>query len=557
MARNIETYRSSVQQVAAQQGVENQDLTTANLAEMGKDIIRQGQEAKITENFSRAQLELNQINQQYQLDNEGNPFGGLNDLKEKRKEVFERYGSEISPFFKGAWNKNILDLEIKDDASTEVWAFAQTKKNTVRSINQTIKNNMSQATIDGQNFGTSDADEIGSMLNYSTSKAKLISYGDKNLGAGSTTDLLESYDDNYLKSFISGVSDSNPVKALRLMERDDVKKGFKDQGQYLKMKDAVETRALQADKIFTQREVLSALKDENNTLAKSMETNISYADLQKEFDRTNMSKSAQSFFLKANGFKDEKGENKLTNSEKMIEKVGLYDAIRSASEAEDIGPEQVSALQERVYSAMDRGVLNAEEGAEYINQFITPVIAGKEKNLSKFQLGKWNPLQDNIGYSGLDDLIDQVQIKPAEDEEELGVSTQNLNNERKLKIYNLYTDQLSQAASSRGIAIADIPGLATSERRKIYNDAQIQAKKLYLTEEYPDLSSLKDDQWPDSIVTPEGKKIKTGITSGKSSGVVAAPKPQYEFTSEEEMEEAGLKDGTPVMLNGVAGIYRK
>lgn len=556
--RNIETYRSSIQQVAPQEGIEDQNPLMAGLAKVGQDIIKSSQEAKITENFSKAQLELNRLNTQYQIDYENDPFGGLEKLKEDRKAIFDNLGQDISPFFKKPWQDSTRELTIKDDAQTETWAYAQTKKNTVRSINQSIKNNMSQATVDGQNFGNSDTDELGTLLNYAQSKQKLIQFGDANLGSGTTTDILEDYDDDYLKSFIGGVSDTNPIKALRLMEDEDVKSSFRDQSHYLKMKEAVEERALQADKIFTQKEVLSALKDENSMLGRSLESNVSYIELQKEFDKKKMSPAAQNFFLKANGFKKDDGEDKLTKSEKMAEKVGLYEAIRTVADSEDVTPDQIAALQNRVYTAMDRGVLSDEEGASYISQFVTPIVDGKEKQLQKFSTNKWyKPWEDKIGFSGLDDLVEQVTITPSEDEEELGQATQNLNNERKLKIYSLYQDQLNEAASSRGIAIGDIPNLPLSEKRKVYNDAQVKAKKLYLSDEFPELANLKDDQWPDSVVTPDGKKINTGVAAPKTSGKVATPKPQYEFATEAEMEAAGLPDGTPVMLNGVAGIYRK
>jgi hypothetical protein len=556
--RNIESYRSSTQQIAPQQGIENQSHTLADLAAVGQEIIKVGQEAKITENFSKAQLDLNRLNTQYQIDFENDPFNeeGLSVLKQNRDDVFKSYGDQISPFFKRQWDENIRGLAIKDDAEIETWAFSQTKKNTVRSINQSIKNNMSQATVDGQNFGGSDTDEIGSMLNYAASKQNLASFGDKNLGAGTTTDLLESYDDNYLKSFIGGVSDTNPIKALRLIENPDVQKKFKDQSQFLKMKEAVETKALQAEKIYTQQEVLNVLKDENSLLGQSLKTNISYVDLQKEFSDKKISPSAQDYFLKANGFRTEKGEEKLTKSEKLQEQVSLYDAVTVAASSEDITPENISALQDRVYKAMDRGVLTDEEGAEYINQFVSPIVAGKEQQLSKYQTGKWNPWQDNIGYSGLNDLIEQVTIASPEGEE-AGPAMQNLNNERKLKLYNFYSDQLKEAASVRNIKIGDLPSLSYSEKKKVYSDAQVKAKKLYLADEYPELGNLKDDQWPDSIVTEDGRKIKTGVASPKPTGKVVSPKAQYEFATEAEMEAAGLPDGTPVMLNGVSGIYRK
>lgn len=499
--REIENYRSSVQQIQS-----NPNQVAQTFATIGQKLIAEGQEAKITENFSKAQLDLQRVNQEYQIANEKNPFGGMEDLKVKRDEIFAKYGEEISPFFRKGWQDSTRSLAVKDDATTEAWAYSQTKKNTVVSINESIKNNMSQAALDGQNFGNSDQDEVGSLLNYSESKKQLMGFGDKHLGALSTTALLEDYDGDYLKSFISGVSETNPLKALRMMEDKKVKDSFKDQNQYLKMKDAVEARAMNIQKINSERDVLGVLRDENNLLTRSLETNVSYSDLQSEFSRletagTPMSSAAKSFFLKANGYASREG--KLTPEEQMKNKVDIFNDMGVVLTQDSISSKDVAALQKRIYEGMNNGSLNDKEATQYLSQLLTPVVDQREEQLGKFSDNSW--IAPDVGFGGLEKIFqDQIAVKDASDdryavtkalglnEPEPGKLTAIENNRRKVKLYDYYLQALEEKAGTVGVPLAGIKNLNKTQQRQLYTDAQAKAVELFSVDENPALATLND-----------------------------------------------------------------
>lgn len=542
MARDISNFRTVINQV-----VERQDEVVNTLVQIGKQIIATSQEAKIAENFSKVQLELNQLNAQYQVDFEGDPFGGISELQESRQDIFDRHGGEISPLFKRNWNSSVKDLALKDDATTEIWGFKQARFNTVKSINTSIKNNMRQFSIDGENFGNLDTDEIGSMINFIESKSKLIEFADRNLGENKSTELFENYDDDALKNWLGGVSKSAPLKALGLLEDEKIKNGFRDQKQFADMKEAIEVRALQADKIFGQQQVINVLKDRNSLLSASLQNNIPYVDLQNEFDRIDASKSVRSFFLKVNGFKETK--DRLSVSQKQKEAVGIYEAVRTLSESDDASPKEIEKLQDRIYTAMDKNAISAEDGALYIDQFVTPALENREEELSKFNVRKGNIFSDKIGFDGLDDFLDQIIIKPEieqqsflgidflnpDEEFELGQATQNLNNNRKLKLFDFYRDALQEAADVRNIKLGQLPSLSKKEKREIYSNAQNEAKKLYISDEFG--LNFKDGDYPDVIITPEGVKIQTGLGGTKKSSVfIPSPEIDIDNMTEEELD---------------------
>ena len=236
--REIGSIRTVIQQVADTSG----EAMAAQIAQMGTKVIAQHQEALSNERFSDAQLQLQKMDIQYQKDWEHDPLNpeALNKYRTARKGVIDSLGKDISPFFKKPWEDSTRELTKKADIQLEMWGINQTRKNTVRAVNQSIKNNLSQATMDGQNWGKSEQTDAATLLNFAQSRERLAGYAGKHLGPNESSDLLESYGDDYLKSVISGVSETNPIKALKLMDDERIANGFKDKQQYLKMKDAVE-----------------------------------------------------------------------------------------------------------------------------------------------------------------------------------------------------------------------------------------------------------------------------------------------------------------------------
>lgn len=512
-------------------------ITMKGIGDIGAEIITANQQALMNENFSKAQLDLNALNLGFKEKYKNDPFKGIEELKQSRTEILDGYGEQISPFFKKAWQDNTRELVTKEDVQLQTWAYTQARKNTVTSINTSIKNNMSQASIDGQAFGNSEHTELSAMLNFGLSKKKLADFGDKHIGGDETTALLEGYDDNYLKSFLSGVSEANPLKALQLLNDKAVQGSFKDQKQYAKMKDAIENRAMNIGKINAEKQILNTLKDENNVLTKSMTKPMSYADLQIEFDRSGMSPEAQSFFLKANGYAAR--EKKLSQSDQLEEKAGIYSELTQLTNKEDLAPADLQKFQQRVYGAMDRGALSEKEGLEYLNQIADPFIAKHEENLQNF--GEKNWVRDSIGFQGLQEMFeDEIEIAPAEGEEDVGALTKSVNNKNKVKLYDYYTSSLQQGAAQMGIKVGDIQKLPVEQRQQLFTGAQANAKRLYMVETNPSLATLPD--LPNQVFS-KGTLIQGAAGNRDIKPDLSAPVPFKTFKGSDGVLYRQYKDG--------------
>lgn len=196
------------------------------VANFGKQILQQNQEARITENMSKVQLELNALDTQYQIDNEKNPTGNIEEYKQQRQELFDKYGSEISPLYSRVWNDNVRKVATQNDASQQGWIIKQTRTNTVNSINTSIKDSIRLANMNGQNYGNGDQQELGAFVDFENSRQSLSEFASKNLGEETTRVMMEDYERDYMKSFVSGVAYSNPQRAAQIMKDDRIKGMF-------------------------------------------------------------------------------------------------------------------------------------------------------------------------------------------------------------------------------------------------------------------------------------------------------------------------------------------
>lgn len=464
------------------------------VAKLGQDIIRQSQEAKIVENMSAAQLDLNRLTNEFQTQYEGDPFNeqGIKEFREKRAAVLEGYGSNISPMFGRAWKENASRLANQNDLMTQSWGYKQAAVNTKNSIGKSMQNYLNQAALDGETFGADGADNIDTFLNYAQAREQLDSFGGKYLGEESVKALTDSFEQDWAKTFISGVAKENPVKALRLMENEAVKSTITDENDFAKFRDAIETRAIKFQDVAIQNEVLGKLKNGNALLASGR--TLSYAEIQQA--SSGLSEPAKEYFMKVNGYSDGadgavgadglplKGRLKL--DQKLQYKAEIYDDLTQAAQAENIETVDIERLQNKIYDGMRRGAITQEEGAEYLDQIFNPVIEQKQAALEDYSGGDWNPFKENVGLTGINKYLESTAIKPAEGEEEAGKISSAINSANKANLYDSYMKELRVEAAKNNVRIADIPKLDNAY--DVYAKAQAAAINNFKTRSAPVLN---------------------------------------------------------------------
>lgn len=522
--RDLDNRRSVTQVVA-----ENSQNIMTSAAEFGLKSIEDSQKAKITESLSSATLDLNTMKSQFQTEFESNPEEAFDEYKTRRKGILDSYGQNIPAIFKRDWQMNVRQMEQRDNLTYQSWAVKQSRVNTVNSINKSIKNNLSLAMSDGQRYGEAEESEIEAYINHQASRSQLEQFGATSLGAETTDQLLADYDDDYLKMFASGVMETNPQKALQLIESDMFKSSVADPLAYKEMKDAAEARVLKLAETTTQKQILGALKNENSTLARSLEKPLSYPEVMEA--TKSMNPAARSYFMKINGYTKSDGSKaspKLSDSQKAETKAALYDTLVQLSRSEDLDTATVAEFQNQIYAAMDSDALTQKEGLSFIEQITMPLVERKEESLSRYGQSNW--FSDSTGFAGIQEFYeDSIEIKPAEGEEQVGQTSRAINAVNKSKLYDYYMSSLEAIGHSykdpnhpNGIAIAEMDTLNSTQREKIFSQAQTEAQKLYLQDKHPTLRSLPDVP---NLVYSNGTLIQGMAGSrGLNADITAAPK---------------------------------
>lgn len=194
------------------------DQTMGAIASIGKKIVDDQIDAQFSEKMSEAQLKLNAVNAQYQIDYEGNPMGGLKELAEARKQIFQEYGGQISPLRGMQWQQATQELSARSDMAIQSWGLKQSQVNTKTALLSQIKNNMTMANQNGRQFGK-DGGDLESLLNYDTARQQLEASISGKIGSETANELLVDFEKDYLKSFLSGVAYTNTGQASQILDK--------------------------------------------------------------------------------------------------------------------------------------------------------------------------------------------------------------------------------------------------------------------------------------------------------------------------------------------------
>lgn len=487
--RDLTNFREVTKQV-----VENQSGLLEAGAEIAQTILQQRQEAKIAEGVSQVQLELNDLQNQYRIDFEGDPMGGLEKYKQDRQSIFDKYGSGISPLYGRKWKDQMRQISTRNDATQQAWGLKQARVNMVDSVNDTMKNNFRQAMNDGQSFGMSDETEIEAFVNYGTAMESLEEFAVKNLGSETAEGMLETYEEDYLKSFISGVAETNPHKAKKLLESDAVQAGFVNPDQLIKFKGSIDARVKRYDLAQKQKKQAEDLAGTNSML-KGI-GNMGYAEMQQRFSEFNVSPEARAFYEEVNGYASKK--RALSQQEKANLKNKFHIFLSEIIGKDDLTNDDLKLLQDSIYAGMRKSALSKNEGFGLLNNLLEPVIMQQQKRADQFETGEWNPFQQNLGLKTLNKEIEKISgidkiEKPTD--EQIFNHNQNTN-----MIYDIYLQSLQEQAEQREMSMAELSSLSFAEETKIYNQALKTAKETFIRSKFPSLAN--QEKLPNTVVTP-------------------------------------------------------
>ena len=495
----------------AAEAVEDPAISTA-LPELGKTIIKQNIEAKTIETMSKARMELQSLEFDYKNQWAHDPQGGLSKYQSERQKVMDKFGDEVNPLFRRNWNKATKDIALDNDVSLNGWVLNQTRENTIASVNETLKNNIIRATINGRNNTDFDA-----LSDLSGSMDELRQFATENLGKQTADDLLKDYGNDYMKSYISGVADNNPSKALALLKEEGSAALFSDELQYTNMVDAVTNKVERANKRAELQSTANSARTANALVTGG--SGMSYNELMQASEQGKISPVAQELLLKVNGFASGT-RGGVTTADKANIETELYSRIGTIAADESLTPETVAVTQDAVMAAMNKNAISETQGYELLGQIVDPLLDKVDKNLKGSNDMLWHSKEKKAenaarreearNYLGFDTIKKMVEkdfaIAPRTDKESDTLLADTINKTRQVKAFNIYQSALKQVADANGIRIGDIEDVNPIKKKAMLNEAYEATKKYMLEDISPNLSTLPDI--PNQVLLETGQLIE-------------------------------------------------
>ena len=475
--RDLTNFRTVTNVVADVSGViENVDAPNSLLnagIDLTTQIIRQGQEAKITENMSNAQLDLNALQSQYQIDFEGDPMGGIEEYRSSRKDIMNSYGEQISPLFRRQWNAGVRQVEERNDVTQQAWGLKQTRVNTVNSVNNSMKNGFTQATIDGRALGAGTMSIAEVMVNYANSRESLTNFAIGNLGEVTGGNAVSTYDEDYMKSILSGAIEEDPVMALEFLDNDAVRDSFSNPEQYSKMKEAAENKVLNFKQRREDMAILNVMTGEDGLYAQSLERDLSVAELEGSYLLNNTPKSVQKVLNRMNGYGVAGDE--LTDSQKVNNSINLFDSLAALEGNENVTLKDIELFRAKIYENLENGSITSAKGTNAFTQLIAPSINAYEKKLETYSARHEDFIPFNeMGFVKVQSAFKSEFEIDGEDSALSAKQLKKVNDLNKLRLYESYNDALTQHMPE-GTSVANIGTLNSKQRNKVLKNAQKQA----------------------------------------------------------------------------------
>lgn len=201
------------------------------ISEIGAKAAEASEQSKLLMYGAQAHAAFKGVDAQYRMQFADNPGSTEAQawLAEQRQQISDKLGGNISTFYQRQWTSKITELGSQSDISNEMWGVHQNYRNTVNNTNVAMKTYLDVGNKDGQAYGQSEATDGGNIMNFLTARQSLTDAAAPLIGADKAGAMLKNFDTDYAKSFVAGVAESNPQKALSLLSMPEVNQHFTTQ----------------------------------------------------------------------------------------------------------------------------------------------------------------------------------------------------------------------------------------------------------------------------------------------------------------------------------------
>lgn len=191
-----------------------------------RQLVEQ-QRVKIDTESTKARVEIDNLVNRWQLQNQSRPDDpeARAQLKSDIQDILNRYGSQIDPVAKIDWDRTAGKLSSAYELGMNTWARNQRAENVKLDVAENINANLTLARNSGRS-GNLDA----GLSDYINSYHQLYNYASRNMGETEARKLLLDYEEEFMGSFITGLSETDPQAAMEALKRPEIAASFKNQG---------------------------------------------------------------------------------------------------------------------------------------------------------------------------------------------------------------------------------------------------------------------------------------------------------------------------------------
>lgn len=198
------------------------------VAEIGSRAAEAQEQSKMLMYGAQAHAQYKALDAQFRQQYADDPTNkqGLEDLQAKRQDIADSFGQNISVFYQRQWQTKMTQIGAQSDVSNEAWSVHQSYHNAVNNTNVGIKQYLDTGNQDGKAYGASGATDGGNIMNFLSARKNITDHVSQFIGMDKTSALLKSFDSDYVKSFVSGVAETNPQEALKLINSPEINQHF-------------------------------------------------------------------------------------------------------------------------------------------------------------------------------------------------------------------------------------------------------------------------------------------------------------------------------------------
>lgn len=475
--RNLVNFRQVTQQAFEQGG------DTANvIAGITKEVGRLAGEAQLAKTFSQTQLQLQEVEQQFKIDVQSDPDKAFEQYKSRRDTVFASAQDKVSPFMRGQFARTRREFEAQDNLTANDTVFKAKQVKALTDVNDAISSQLQLAQSIGQNFDPSSTQfDVAKQLSFARQTA--LEAGRGLVGDEQIEQLATDFGSDYAKSFLSGVMQQDPQRAIDLLEDEQISEVLsqEDKGD---IRGAALSLVKGHDKRLAETEILGNINGVLNILNSSGE--LGYAGVKQELGKLGLDKRTEDMVLKQVGFKDP-SSRKITDAEKLARSNSLNARMLNIlDKGSDATAQELEELNTDLMQAADDNVIPFGQFREMTSDLTEPLVQSRSERISETLGGadlqnpegagffrrlftsKKNLLERTVNTEGL--IATQQKVTGVDKEVEQEVASL-----QQLQVSERLMQALQEEAQSRGLRLGEIATLPLKEREQIANSAQFRA----------------------------------------------------------------------------------